>query len=716
MARRIFCCSNRVASSDGSEEKRSVPSGKPAPPSLARRRTFGFPTKSFRDFLPKQNTAAVRHERYLKTLKVPTLEQIVAIARVQGRKEEEVEEKYAHMHDASVALDGEGGQKQQDRLEPLSQQDQEKAAGTIQRTYRGYRERRQLNGMGLDPSTRWTEAIREAQYRNLTLPRPRTSENDPAPPPLGRKSSEAHKNWQRVVKITHRAQGDREDDSDSDSTASTRSSDSQTPSERARRRQRREKNVWKGKMMDLPYFLEMVDQKHRYGSNLRAYHTEWKTADTHENFFYWLDYGEGKNIDLQMCSRERLDREQVRYLSREERMDYLVNIDSEGRLCWAKNGERIDTTMDWRDSMHGIVRKDDLTPRFREKERGLDSKGTSHKSHEPEDGDASDSTTASDLEAAQRYPDDLNTSKGPKKILHVSPATIFNQLLRSSVKKNTWIFVADISMNLYVGIKQSGAFQHSSFIHGSRISAAGQIKIKRGQLRSLSPLSGHYRPPTKAFKHFIAHLKEEHTDMSRVSISKSYAVLVGLEGYMTGKKKLTDGLGNVRKGIERVVNPEEAKRKKAEQEDRSQSARLEREKIEQEKRDRWDLKKMLNLPETPSRSLSRESTSPSLAGTKTKGSVDGSRGTHIPGIGIVSPDLEQREKRAEHSDHTVAPIDGHISTDEATKENSRPHESSMGEERISETNPPLPSKEPIVPVAPMPAQVTSRQADDENVT
>ena len=71
------------------------------------------------------------------------------------------------------------------------------------------------------------------------------------------------------------------------------------------------------KMMDLQYWLEMVDRKHRYGSNLRTYHRHWKQANTNENFFYWLDEGEGKNIELPNVSRQRLESEQVRYLSRE---------------------------------------------------------------------------------------------------------------------------------------------------------------------------------------------------------------------------------------------------------------------------------------------------------------------------------------------------------------------------------------------------------------
>lgn len=114
--------------------------------------------------------------------------------------------------------------------------------------------------------------------------------------------------------------------------------------------------------MSLVYLHELVihlkltlrEVKHRYGSNLRAYHEEWKKADTNENFFYWLDYGEGKRISVAGCPRERLDSEQVRYLSREERMDYLVKIDDEGRLCWAKNGARIDTSEKYKDSIHGM--------------------------------------------------------------------------------------------------------------------------------------------------------------------------------------------------------------------------------------------------------------------------------------------------------------------------------------------------------------------------
>jgi hypothetical protein len=129
---------------------------------------------------------------------------------------------------------------------------------------------------------------------------------------------------------------------------------------------------------------------------------------------------------------------------------------------------------------------------------------------------------------------------------------------------------------LYIGIKQSGAFQHSSFLHGARIAAAGLLKIKDGQLRRLSPLSGHYRPPTKNFRAFVHSMQENGVDMSRVSISRSYAVLVGLEAYVKTRRKIKHGVGHVKDAEIKVMHPEDHKRKIEEQKDKSKSAEKER--------------------------------------------------------------------------------------------------------------------------------------------
>lgn len=476
-------------------ENRSTLSPNPSSP-FTERKSSESKRKAKRDSKISVATAnsTRSHKEYIDGLETPTPEMVSRIGDVQERKEVETIQK-------RLSFQTENG-----HPTLLSEGEREKAAQLIQRNYRGHRERRMINGMSLDPSTRWVEAVKEARYRHMTEPRSRQT-NEVARTSLdGRRSSgdmegrrpinAARQNWKKVGLITRRAGADEEsEDSESED------GDQITEKERAERRKKRyeakAERQKAAKIMDLQYFLEMVDVKHRYGSNLRTYHEEWKKADTSENFFYWLDYGEGRFIDCQGCPRETLDKEQVRYLSKEERLDYLVKIDKEGRLVWAKNGLRIDTTEKYHDSIHGIVPAGDDTPTF------APAQGEAVPHHSHDHGDASSISSGSDEQEteetaarADKYATpSFDNSTGMKKVKHVSAATIFNKLLRGSVKKNTWIFVADTSFRLYVGIKQSGAFQHSSFLHGSRISAAGLIKIKDGRLSKLSPLSGHYRPP-----------------------------------------------------------------------------------------------------------------------------------------------------------------------------------------------------------------------------
>jgi len=354
--------------------------------------------------------------------------------------------------------------------------------------------------------------------------------------------------------------------------------------------------------MGLDYFLEMVDNKHRYGSNLRRYHHEWKQSQTHENFFYWLDHGEGKDLDLPDRPRSRLDTELVRYLSREERQKYLVHIDGMGRFVFSKNGIPVTTAPEFKDSINGIVHFDDPTPTWREVTTGV---------KEPpappgdSDSDADSLTSMSSIgtgkqEDSSKYTNnELHDARGLAKLNHINANSLMNHLLRKTTKKNTWIFVADTNMRLYVGIKQSGAFQHSSFLHGARVAAAGLIKIKRGQLRKLSPLSGHYAPPVRNFREFVRYLKEAGADMSRCSISRSYAVILGLEGYIRTK----DQAKKAERGVKELVHPEEKRKREQIEFDASASAAREREVLRQERERRKSeagfgarLKRGLGLP------------------------------------------------------------------------------------------------------------------------
>ena len=70
--------------------------------------------------------------------------------------------------------------------------------------------------------------------------------------------------------------------------------------------------------------------------------------------------------------------------------------------------------------------------------------------------------------------------------------------------------------------------------------------------------------------------------MSRVSISKSYAVLLGLEGYMKTKKHAEAGMSEIEAKMERVLHPEQAARREEAMRDKSESAKREREYLEKQ--------------------------------------------------------------------------------------------------------------------------------------
>lgn len=115
-------------------------------------------------------------------------------------------------------------------------------------------------------------------------------------------------------------------------------------------------------------------------------------------------------------------------------------VDKEGRLCWKRNGQRIDTSVDWKDSAHGIVQVGDTsTPEHAQQAAAAEAAPA--RPLPSEDGNNTNSSSSAD-ERRDRYVNrNLENSPRAKKVLHVSPATILNHLLRKTVKKNTWIFV-----------------------------------------------------------------------------------------------------------------------------------------------------------------------------------------------------------------------------------------------------------------------------------
>ncbi|KAJ7955910.1 IQ domain-containing protein [Quillaja saponaria] len=187
----------------------------------------------------------------------------------------------------------------------------------------------------------------------------------------------------------------------------------------------------KAQKLALQHWLEAIDPRHRYGHNLHLYYDIWFESESTQPFFYWLDIGDGKEINLVKCSRTTLHRQCIKYLGPKEREEFEVIVEN-GKLVYRKSGVLVET-----------------------------------------------------------------------------------------IEGSKWIFVLSTSRALYVGQKKKGLFQHSSFLAGAAITAAGRLVAHDGVLEAIWPYSGHYLPTEENFKEFVSFLEENKVDLSSV---KRYAV------------------------------------------------------------------------------------------------------------------------------------------------------------------------------------------------
>ncbi|KAI9156944.1 hypothetical protein LWI28_014463 [Acer negundo] len=90
------------------------------------------------------------------------------------------------------------------------------------------------------------------------------------------------------------------------------------------------------------HWIEAIDPRHRYGHNLNLYYEEWCKEDTGQPFFYWLDIGDGKEVDLKNCPRFRLQQECIKYLGPQEREQYQYII-VDGKMVHKQTGNLLNT-------------------------------------------------------------------------------------------------------------------------------------------------------------------------------------------------------------------------------------------------------------------------------------------------------------------------------------------------------------------------------------
>ncbi|KAM0787999.1 hypothetical protein ACM66B_006200 [Microbotryomycetes sp. NB124-2] len=448
----------------------------------------------------------------------------------------------------------ESQQSSRPELERTDSEKQGDAARVLQQRYHSYQQRREADGRNLTCSQRWTDGMKQRALSNAAHEQ-NTGVNDNA------------SRWKRsglyATKIREGTSVKGLDMSEQDELEKY----ARTDKERNKLKKERDTS----KQMEHQYWLEICDKKHRYGTNLKWYHQKWNESDTPDNFFKWLDEGDGKDLDLEQCPRSRLEKERITFLNAEQRQNYLVKVDSQGLLVWAKNGQHVNTSKYHRDAGPdtGIVemsedeykQKEAADKERRRKLRQSGGKLSSSSSESSSEAEIDTDELARD--GVHGYQDKGGTAmqgKGLQQVknrvhYYLSPRAVMDRALRETINKNTWLFVSDLKGNLYVGIKKTGAFQHSSFLSGARVLSAGLIKVDEGKLTSLSPLSGHYRAGTLHFKAFVRALEDRGVDMRSVSISKSVMTIRGIEHYASAMKR-KDRFKNK---VKRMIHPGKVK-------------------------------------------------------------------------------------------------------------------------------------------------------------
>ncbi|KAJ8899993.1 hypothetical protein K2173_024104 [Erythroxylum novogranatense] len=98
----------------------------------------------------------------------------------------------------------------------------------------------------------------------------------------------------------------------------------------------------KARKLALQHWLEAIDPRHRYGHNLQFYYVKWLHCQSTQPFFYWLDIGEGKEVNLERCPKSKLQQQCIKYLGPTERKAYEVVIEG-GKLVYRQSGKLFDT-------------------------------------------------------------------------------------------------------------------------------------------------------------------------------------------------------------------------------------------------------------------------------------------------------------------------------------------------------------------------------------
>ncbi|XP_020691033.1 IQ domain-containing protein IQM3 isoform X2 [Dendrobium catenatum] len=155
---------------------------------------------------------------------------------------------------------------------PVGGRSEATAATKLQKVYRSYRTRRRLADTAVLAEELWWQALDFARLNHSTI-----SFFDYSKP------ESAISRWNRISIIASKVGQGLSKDS-------------------------------KALKLAFQHWIEAIDPRHRYGHNLHFYYEKWCDSDAGQPFFYWLDLGDGKNVELKECPRSLLRQQCIKYL------------------------------------------------------------------------------------------------------------------------------------------------------------------------------------------------------------------------------------------------------------------------------------------------------------------------------------------------------------------------------------------------------------------